>query len=78
MRVLLQQVEWDKEKLFEKYFGENQEELFKSAQIVNPNEISESEGAKVEQKTNTENNDCEICCEECPPEVSNLNNLPKI
>eukprot|EP01135_Chromosphaera_perkinsii_P005909 Nk52_evm4s371 gene=Nk52_evmTU4s371 len=54
-RILLQHFGWDKERLVERYYDGDQEQLFEEAHIVNPNS----------QKSSTLDPDKEITCEIC-------------
>merc|ERR1719300_2292674 len=35
-RILLHHFKWDKEKLIDRFYSENQEEMFKKAQVISP------------------------------------------
>lgn len=59
-RILLNYFNWDKEKLMERFFDGNQDELFKEARVVNPyKKVSSVVKPKVRKLTGTE--ECEIC-----------------
>lgn len=60
-RILLNHFKWDKEKLMERFFDGNQEDLFKEARIINPL-------LRKDTAIDTENprpEDCRIRLEEC-------------
>ncbi|CAG0919057.1 unnamed protein product [Notodromas monacha] len=60
-RILLQHLNWDKEKLMEKYFDGDQEKLFREAHVINPfrkTRLLPDRGNGKEK--------CEICMEDTP------------
>ena len=65
VRILLNHFKWDKEKLMEKFFSDEQEELFTAAKVVSPfnKSTTASAAAKVTSlgKKEPPTSDCEIC-----------------
>jgi ariadne-1 len=64
-RILLNHFKWDKEKLYERYYDGDQNELFQSAHIVNPNtDLNLSKQIKKNSHNGMET--CIICCRDLP------------
>lgn len=65
-RILLNFFNWDKEKLMEKFFDGNQDELFKEARVVNPfKKVNVAKPKIINKLLGTE--ECEICFIIYPP-----------
>ncbi|XP_072399910.1 E3 ubiquitin-protein ligase ariadne-1-like isoform X1 [Diabrotica undecimpunctata] len=60
-RILLNYFNWDKEKLMEKFFDGNQDELFKEAHVINPFKKVNVVKRKI-TKNNHGSEECDICC----------------
>ncbi|XP_002736743.1 E3 ubiquitin-protein ligase arih1-like isoform X2 [Saccoglossus kowalevskii] len=67
-RILLNHFKWDKEKLMERYYGEDQEKLFAEAHVVNPHRTSSS-AKQTRSHMNTRSSSllaaAEVVCEIC-------------
>lgn len=59
-RILLNYFHWDKEKLMEKYFDSNQDELFQEAHIINPFKDVNAVKPKISTKL-MGSEECQIC-----------------
>jgi len=76
-RILLTHFKWDKEKLLERYYTTDQEELFTEAHVVNPHRnrpMSTRSKTQVAKNTNKSGNsstemECEICLSEVQLEI---------
>ncbi|XP_023338775.1 E3 ubiquitin-protein ligase arih1 isoform X2 [Eurytemora carolleeae] len=65
VRILLNHFKWDKEKLMEKYYSENQDALFEEAHVVSPyRKVPVSKVKRI--PTTSSALDCEICCLSTP------------
>jgi len=60
IRILLNHFKWDKEKLMEKYFSENQDAMFDEAHVISPYRKNAASKSKKSSQTNII--ECEICC----------------
>uniref|UniRef100_A0A8D8YH36 RBR-type E3 ubiquitin transferase n=1 Tax=Cacopsylla melanoneura TaxID=428564 RepID=A0A8D8YH36_9HEMI len=74
-RILLNHFKWDKEKLMERYYDGDQEQLFAEARVINPlaarsiqpsTTASMSSKAKVSRKCPPNSEECEICFTQIP------------
>ncbi|XP_065363902.1 E3 ubiquitin-protein ligase ariadne-1 [Calliphora vicina] len=63
-RMLLNHFKWDKERLLEKYFDGNAEDLFKLAHIVNP--FNKPANANKQKNSKNTAEECEICFSQLP------------
>ena len=73
MRILLNHFKWNKSKLMERYYDEDeQEKMFREAKVVHPNVIATTAAAagKPAGKKSSDKFDCEICCLTFPRSVS--------
>lgn len=71
-RILLNHFRWDKEKLIDQYFGDqDQEKFFREAHVVNPfnKPMASTSGAQAKPKSKRTgaNEECEICFCQHPP-----------
>lgn len=65
VRILLNHFKWNKSKLMERYYDEDeQEKMFREAKVVHPNVIATTAAAagKPAGKKSSDKFDCEICC----------------
>jgi len=65
IRILLHHFKWDKVKLMEKFYGEDQEKMFQEAQVISPFKSAEIEDRSLSSRSVHDINcelDCEICC----------------
>lgn len=64
-RILLSHFKWDKEKLMERYYGEDQDKLFSEAHIVSPHKkgfvSKQRKQTRSAAAANSAQVDCEIC-----------------
>jgi len=67
VRILLNHFKWDKEKLMERYYGDeqDQEKMFLEAKVVSPFRPKPTTSKKSSKKP-TDSCDCEICCLSLP------------
>jgi len=63
-RILLNHFNWDKEKLYEAYFDEDREKLFKTAHIVSP--VPENNVNSQSSQSQNGLYECDICCLDLP------------
>jgi len=64
-RILLHHFKWDKEKLIDRFYSENQEEMFQKAQVISPYKsarIAEKRSSIKPGSGSITMQDCEICC----------------
>jgi ariadne-1 len=64
VRILLNHFKWDKEKLMERYYSDEQEAMFAEAKVVSPNcKIMSASGGKSSFFSSTPPTtfECEIC-----------------
>ncbi|KAI1301586.1 E3 ubiquitin-protein ligase arih1 [Halotydeus destructor] len=66
-RILLNHFDWDKEKLYEKYYDEDRSQLFKEARIVDPVETAAVRPSRKSGFQGIES--CIICCRDLPPSM---------
>jgi len=64
VRILLNHFKWDKEKLMERYYTEDQEAMFQEAQVISPFKKNPLVKAKKQHKP-SDVLECEICCAAC-------------
>lgn len=76
VRILLNHFKWDKEKLMEKFFSDEQDEMFAEAKVISPFKKSNSKGTKEtcqgptkSSRSSPPTSDCEICCLTLPKSV---------
>lgn len=63
-RILLNHFKWDKEKLMERYYDEDQEALFAEAHVISPHRKPTTKSGKRAKTSNSSSTDeltCEIC-----------------
>ena len=73
IRILLNHFKWDKEKLMERYYTEDQEAMFQEAQVISPNRSRETAAALRSQRPSSSSSasvlDCDICCLSLPRQM---------
>ena len=69
VRILLNHFKWDKEKLMERYYSDEQDQMFVEAKVVPPNKKIVNNGARVKSASNAE---CDICTMSFPKQVGIL------
>ena len=73
IRILLNHFKWDKEKLMERYYTEDQETMFEEAQVISPNRSREkAESLRAQRPTSAGTAsvlDCDICCLSLPRQM---------
>ena len=69
VRILLNHFKWDKEKLMERYFQDDQDKMFEEAKVVPPNKKIVNNGSKIKGCTNAE---CGICFLSFPKQVRKM------
>lgn len=69
VRILLNHFKWDKEKLMERYYSDEQDQMFVEAKVVPPNKKIVNKGARVKSASNAE---CDICTMSFPKQVGIL------
>lgn len=67
-RILLNHFKWDKEKLMERYYDDDQEAFFRTAHVINPFKKPVAPPRPRMKRSGTE--ECEICFCNFPPSVS--------
>merc|ERR1712012_716418 len=63
VRILLNHFKWDKERLMERLYSDDQEAMFVEAQVISP---FKKKPEQVKKKTLKPTEDCEICCLSLP------------
>jgi hypothetical protein len=71
-RILLNYFKWDKEKLMEKYFSDDQDAMFAEAHVVSPYRKPLVSKIKKSVLPTTSVIECEICCLSLPKAVRAL------
>ena len=73
IRILLNHFKWDKEKLMERYYTEDQETMFEEAQVISPNRSRETAESLRSQRPSSAGTasvlDCDICCLSLPRQM---------
>jgi len=73
IRILLNHFKWDKEKLMERYYTEDQETMFEEAQVISPNRSRETAESLRAQRPSSAGTasvlDCDICCLSLPRQM---------
>lgn len=64
VRILLNHFKWDKEKLLEKFYTDDQDQMFKDAKVINPFKKPPSQKIQSSSKTSPANQtlECDFCC----------------
>ena len=75
VRILLNHFKWDKEKLMERYYSDDQDKMFEEAKIVPPSKkivskASASGASAMSKVKSSQNAECEICFLSFPKHVS--------
>jgi len=71
-RILLHHFKWDKEKLIDRFYSENQEEMFKKAQVISPCKSAKNAEKRSSIRPGSGSitmQDCEICCLTFPLQI---------
>jgi len=68
VRILLNHFKWDKEKLMERFYSEDQEAMFLEAQVISPFQAAQCGAAAAARRpgSSTSAVECEICCLSLP------------
>lgn len=61
MRILLNHFKWDKEKLMERYYSDDQEAMFSEAKVVSPNRKITFKSTSSSKSGSSTTFECEIC-----------------
>jgi len=72
IRILLNHFKWDKEKLMERFYSDDQEEIFQEAQVISPFKTAEVADRLKSSRPGSGNNsvlECEICCLSLPRQM---------
>jgi len=76
IRILLNHFKWDKEKLMERFYSDDQEEMFKAAQVISPFKTlsaasTSSAGSSKTSRPSSSSSllECEICCLQLPKQM---------
>ena len=69
IRILLNHFKWDKEKLMERFFSDDQEQMFKEAQVMSPYRPETGGSQPGSRPGSSSVLECEICCLSLPKQM---------